>query len=122
MIVEVSPERAKELMEKVAVFFASRRLGAPALLFMESVRPLTFLGSQLMYMLAPFINVIFTGKEFEEFACVMSERENIVYLINRIDELDEEMNREIREQEKIKRAKFWKKIKRIFKKNRETEE
>ena len=128
MIVEVSKERTRELIEKVAKFFAERRLGAPALLFLESVRPLNFIGSQIMYFISPFINVLFSSNEFEEFAAVMSERENVHLLITRIDELDEELNKEQREREAIKRQKFWKKmnpkslifkIKNIFKKNKE---
>ncbi|MCL2063627.1 MAG: hypothetical protein FWG98_04560 [Candidatus Cloacimonetes bacterium] len=126
MIVEVSKDRAKELIEKVAVFFAERRMGAPALLFLESMRPLSFIGSQIMYFLAPFANVLFQGQEFEEFAAVLSDRDNVQILIQRIDELDEKLNEERRKSEKLKRQKFWKKItqsaffvklKKIFKKN-----
>ena len=118
MIVEVSKERSRELIEKVAIFFAERRMGAPALLFLESMRPLNFIGSQLMYFVAPFANVVFKGNEFEEFAAVMGERENIQLLIQRIDELDEEYHREKREKEALKRKKFWKKVKNIFKKDK----
>ena len=122
MIVEVSPERAKELIEKVAKFVAERRMGAPAILFLESVRPLTFVGSQVMYFISPFITTLFNSKEFEEFSAMMTERHNADLLIKRIDELDEEFHREYREKEKIKRTKFFNKIKSIFKKNKKVEE
>ena len=117
MIVEVSKERTRELIEKVALFFAERRMGAPALLFLESMRPLSFVGSQIMYFLAPFANVLLSGNEFEEFAAVMSDRENVQLLIQRIDELDEKLNEERRKAESIKRQKFWNKIKKFFKKS-----
>ena len=119
MIVEVSEERARELIEKVADFIAVRRMGAPALLFLESVRPLSFIGSQVVYFLSPFANVLFAGSEFDEFAALMTERENVGRLIKRIDELDEEYHKEQRKIERIKRQKFWNKIKNIFKKNKE---
>ena len=114
MIVDVPKERAVELIEKVAVFFASRRMGAPAILFLESLRPLHFIGSQIMYFLSPFANVIFKGAEFEEFAAIMSDGENVRLLIQRIDDLDEQYNQEQRKIERIKRKKFWKKFKSFF--------
>jgi hypothetical protein len=91
-------------------------MGAPALMFLESVRPLTFIGSQAMFFVAPFANILFKGDEFEEFAAMMSDRKYTDLLLKRIDELDEELNREIRERDRAKRKKFWKKIKNIFKK------
>jgi hypothetical protein len=106
----------------VATFFAKRRLGAPALLFFESVRPMNFIGSQLMYMINPFVNVIFQGQEFEEFAAIMNERENMELLIRRIDELDEEYNAEQREKERMKRQKFWRKVRGWFGSHKEHED
>jgi hypothetical protein len=122
MIVEISKERALELIEKVAVFFAARRMGTPAILFFESIRPLHFLGSQVMYFLAPFASIIFKHGEFEEFATLMSEHSNVELLIKRIDELDEQYNLEEREREKMKRQRFWRKITRIFKKKNKDED
>jgi len=116
MIVEVSKERTIELLEKTATFFASRRMGAPAILFIESLRPLHFVGSQAMYFLSPFINVFTKGQEMEEFAAIMENEENVKYLIDRIDELDLKLNAEERAREKIKREKFWRKVKGILKK------
>ena len=118
MIVEVSPERAVEIIDKTAKFIAERRLGAPALMFLESVRPLTYIGSQMLYFIAPFANLLFKENEFEEFAAMMSERKYTDLLLKRIDELDEELNREIRETERRKRRKFWNRIKNIFKKDK----
>jgi len=114
MIVEVSKERTLYLIDKVAKFFAERRMGAPAILFCESMRPLNFIGSQVMYMITPFVNVIFQGREFEEFAAIMNERENMDLLIKRIDALDEEYNAEQREKERLKRQRFWRRVKGVF--------
>ena len=110
-------QRVLELIEKVAVFFAERRMGAPILLFLESIKPLNFIGSQVMYFFAPFANVLFSGNQFEEFAAIISQRENIELLIKRIDQLDEKYNEEHRKREKLKRARFWKKIKGFFSKS-----
>jgi hypothetical protein len=118
-IINVDKERALELIEKIAVFIAKRRMGAPAILFIESVKPLNFLGSQIMHFLSPFANVIFTGTEFDEVAIMFEDRENVEILLKRIDVLDEEMNSKEREQERLKRKKFWSKIKNLFKRKNE---
>jgi hypothetical protein len=116
MIVEVSEERAHELIDKVSKFIAERRMGAPAILFLETVRPLNFIGSQAMFFIAPFVTTLLKGDEFEEFAAMIGERKYTEVLIKRIDDLDEQLNREAREKDRIKRKKFWKRITRIFKK------
>lgn len=120
MIVEISRERALELIEKTAKAIAERRMASPAILAIESLRPLNFLGSQVMYFLAPFAKIIFNPKEYEEFAALIEKDEYIILLLKRIDELDIEYFAEERKQAKLKRSKKWKnlkdKIKRIFKK------
>jgi len=116
MIVEVSTERKIELIEKAATFFAQRRMGAPAILFFESMRPLSFIGSQIMYFVSPFASVIFQGDEFEEFAAIFEDPENVRLLIDRIDILDEQFYAEQRANERLKRKRFWNKVKGFFKK------
>ena len=118
MIVEVSKERTAELIEKVAKFFAERRMGAPAIMFFESIRPLSFIGSQVMYFFNPFVSVIFKGDEYEEFAAILQDHENVRVLIQRIDDLDEQFNSEQREFEKMKRKRFFAKIKNLFKRKK----
>jgi len=122
MIVEVSKERKIELIEKAATFFAQRRMGAPAILFFESVRPLSFIGSQIMYFVSPFASVIFSGDEFEEFAAILEDPENVRMLIDRIDVLDEQFYAEQRANERLKRKRFWNKVKGFFKRKGKEEE
>ncbi|MBN1326346.1 MAG: hypothetical protein JW996_00175 [Candidatus Cloacimonetes bacterium] len=104
MIVEISPERAYEIIEKVADFIVKRRMAAAAIMTIESLRPLNYIGSQLMYFLAPFAEIIFNPKEYQEFAALLEKDEYIKLLMQRIDELDEELYREERA-EKRKRSK-----------------
>lgn len=104
MIVEISPERAYEIIDKVADFIVKRRMAAAAIMTIESLRPLNYIGSQLMYFLAPFAEIIFNPKEYQEFAALLEKDEYIKLLMQRIDELDEELYREERA-EKRKRSK-----------------
>jgi hypothetical protein len=122
MIVEISPEKAYELTDRVADFIVKRRMASPAIMAIESLKPLHFLGSQALYFLAPFAELIFSPKEYEEFAAMLEHREYVELLVNKIERLDEEMYSAEREEAKRKRnrrgrrfrgffGKLWKKNK-----------
>ena len=107
MILEISPERAYEIIDKIADFIVKRRMAAAAIMTIESLRPLNYIGSQLMYFLAPFAEIIFNPKEYQEFAVLLEKDEYIKLLMERIDELDEELYREERaEKRKISKRRL----------------
>ena len=45
------------MLDELADAIVRRRLGTPALFFLESMRPLGFIGSQLMIVLRPLVSV-----------------------------------------------------------------
>ncbi len=116
MIVEISKEREIELIEKVAKFIVERKLAPAALMTIESLRPLNFLGSQIMIFVAPFAQILFKAKEYQEFAVLIEKDENINHLLNRIDELDEEIHREERNKKRLQNKARNQKIKTFFNK------
>jgi len=115
MILEVSEERAVELIEKISKFIAERRMAAPAIMTIESLRPLARIGSQLMHFLAPFAEIIFNAKEYQEFAVLLENEEYVRLLIKRIDEIDVEMYRDERKDKRLKRKRRNNKIKQFLK-------
>jgi len=115
MILEISEERAVELIEKISKFIAQKRMAAPAIMTIESLRPLARIGSQLMHFLAPFAEVIFNPKEYQEFAALLENEEYVRLLIKRIDEMDVDMYRDERKDKKLKRQRRNNKIKQFFK-------
>lgn len=115
MILEISEERAAELIEKLSKFIAEKRMAAPAIMTFESLRPLARIGSQLMHFLAPFAEVIFNAKEYQEFAALLENEEYVRLLIKRIDEIDVDMYRDERKEKKLKRNRRNNKIKQFFK-------
>ena len=115
MILEISEERAVELIEKISKFIAERKMAAPAIMTIESLRPLARIGSQLMHFLAPFAEIIFNAKEYQEFAVLLENEEYVRLLIKRIDEIDVEMYREERKDKKLKRKRRNNKIKQFLK-------
>jgi len=120
MIVEITPEKAIIRIEKIAKTIVKWKMGAAALMVIESLRPLNFIGSQIMYFLAPFAEVIFNATEYEELAALMEKDEYIKLLLKRIEELDDEMYAQEREENRKirirRRNKFKKFLKSIFKK------
>ncbi len=101
--VTISPDEVSEMIEKVARFIVERHLAPAGIMFFESVRPLHGIGAQAMYFVLPFAEIIFDSAKYQRFALMLEDGENLKKLISRIDELDEEMNRERREKARIKR-------------------
>lgn len=115
MILEISEERAVELIEKLSKFIAEKRMAAPAIMTIESLRPLARIGSQLMHFLAPFAEIIFNAKEYQEFAVLLENEEYVRLLIKRIDEIDVDMFREERKSRRLRRKRRRNKIMQFFK-------
>ena len=116
MIVEITEERANEVIEKVSKFVAERHMASAAILAIESLRPLSFIGSQALFFVEPFAQVFVNEKEYQEFAAMIEKEENLKKLMRRIDELDYEIHKDEREKSKIKKLRRKKKIKNFFKK------
>lgn len=79
-----------ELLEAVAKRVVGMRLAVPAVFFLESTKPLSFLGSQLLIFLQPFVQAFLTVKSYERFSHLMEDRDNVEKLIQRMEQLDEE--------------------------------
>ena len=86
----VSEERRAELIGKVAKKVVEMRMVVPAILFLESVKPLSFIGSQVMVFLQPFVRAFFSLREYDELALILEDRENVERLILAIERMDSE--------------------------------
>lgn len=101
-----SPERQKELLEKIANQIVKRKLTTPAIMFFESVKPLSFIGSQGMVFLQPFVQAFLNRREYDEITLMMEERENVEKLLCEIEKQEAEwQEREKREKEESKKQK-----------------
>ncbi len=88
----------------------------PAILFLESVKPLNYIGSQMLVFFEPFVQTLFTVKDYNEFVRMMEERENVERLLQRIEKLDAEVlqkekdeKRKRKEEKKLSGKRFWQK-------------
>ena len=76
----------RALFAKLGAWLARRRLETPAVLFLESVRPLSFIGAQGMYFLEPFARAIFDVTEYERLARLLERRSNLELLVRAIED------------------------------------
>lgn len=80
-----SPEEIT-LLEKIARRITDRDMAVPALLFLESLGPLSFLGSQVVHGLKPFLDVVIDPADAERLAILLERRESIERLSSLIQE------------------------------------
>ncbi len=73
------------LLRKLADFVVRRNMSVPAIMFLESVRPLNFVGSQAMVFFKPIISRFFTSAEYDKLATILEKREVIDLLIKEIE-------------------------------------
>ncbi len=73
------------LLTQVAEEIVKRELTAPAILFLDSMKPLSFLGGQLMVFFSPFVHMVLDSRSYDLFAETIENRENVEFLINRIE-------------------------------------
>lgn len=112
----------EELLDAVAKRVVGMRLAVPAVFFLESTKPLSFLGSQLLIFLQPFVQAFLTIRSYERFSHMMEDRQNVENLIQRMELMDEEVRaeekrekterRKVREEERARRGEkpkrwFW---------------
>ena len=69
------------LLERVADAVVKRGMTAPATVFLESLGPMNFLGSQALYFLTPIVEWAFNTKEVEQVARLLERRDTISRLI-----------------------------------------
>jgi len=79
---EVSDE---EILDRVAGRIVSMRMAVPAILFLESSKPLSFVGSQFLVFMEPFVKTFFTATLYDRFAELMEDRDQYELLIRKIE-------------------------------------
>ena len=65
------------LLERVAVAVVERRMAVPAVVFLESVGPMNFLGSQALHFFTPILEVVFPQRDIERVALLLERRDTL---------------------------------------------
>ncbi len=97
-VLEDIPESEQHaLLEKLAHWITRRSLTAPAILFLETGKPLNFLGSQLLIAFSPFVQAFFKGDQYHKIALILEKDENVELLIQLIENPKDDTSNEIGE-------------------------
>ena len=73
------------LIERTARHIADWKLTAPAVAFLQVNKPLLFVGSQVLLMLQPMLDVFLVRQLTTEWATLMADRDQIEVLIARLE-------------------------------------
>ena len=84
------PEEEEAVLRKLARKTVEKGMTVPAIIFLESVKPLNFIGSQVLIFFEPIVQTVFNFKDYDAFRCALEKRESIEFLITRIEEYDAE--------------------------------
>lgn len=92
----VDPEREGWLPEEVALMegiaerLVRRRMAAPTIVFLESMGPLNFLGSQALHALNPLLGVVCDQVELERVARILERRDSLSFFIQLLERKEQE--------------------------------
>lgn len=75
----------EELLNRLAQEIVKRRLEAIAITFLESVKYLNFIGSQVMLFFKPIVDTIFPAQTYDKVQKILEKRGSIEYLIQSIE-------------------------------------
>ena len=82
-------KREKVIVEKVCNEIVKRHVTLPAIVMLETFRPLNYLGSQVMHFFQPIISSILTIDGYSDFTTLLEKRESIDYIINKLKSIDD---------------------------------
>ena len=105
---ELTPEEDARIIDRISEEVVNRDLDAPAIMFLESIKPLAFIGSQLgLTFVAPFLMVFWEfGVDYIKF---FEKRDNVEKLLKTIEEKShakEEEKKNIKRQQGLISEKF----------------
>ena len=78
----------KIIITQLAKKITSHGMSTPAIFFLEMVKYVSFLGSQLMVFFGPIITVFVQGHQYYQIAELLEDRDNVEFLLTEIERLE----------------------------------
>ena len=79
---------SKIIITQLAEKIANHGMSTPAIFFLEMVKYVSFLGSQLMVFFGPIITVFVQGHQYYQIAELLEDRDNVEFLLTEIERLE----------------------------------
>jgi hypothetical protein len=92
-------EAQKAVIERLCRQVVERGLATPALVFLESVRPLNYVSSQTLHFFQPVLSAVADANACQELADFLEHRGSVDYLCRRIEEMSKNADRGMRNAE-----------------------
>lgn len=77
--------RQEAVLDKIAKEIVDRRMAEPAIMFLETVRPLNWIASQVLLFFEPYTTWILGKREVIDFRRALQNRNSIQMLIEKIE-------------------------------------
>ncbi len=91
------------MLARLADLTVRNRMTVPAILFLESVKPLSFLGSQALHFFEPMVRAFFSVPDYDRVAALLERRESLEALLVRIEAKEDDVRREEHEAKERRR-------------------
>jgi hypothetical protein len=99
------PEDELRVLDKLAERVVRWKMSVPAIIFLESVKPLNYIGSQALVFFEPIVQTLFNFKDYDTFRRAMERRENVEVLLQKIEAADAvEQKRDREYRKRLKKA------------------
>ncbi len=82
-----------ELLRALAEKIVKRRLAVPAIFFLESAKPLNYIGSQAMVFFGPFVRVLFESPNYYRYSELLEQRPTVELLLRMIEGYESDLAR-----------------------------
>jgi hypothetical protein len=82
------PEEENRVLDKLAGKVIEKGMTVPAIIFLESVKPLNFIGSQAMVFFEPMVQTLFNTHDYNIVRQALEKRETIENLLQKIEAAD----------------------------------
>lgn len=90
--------KQREVLGKLAEKVAERSLATPAIFLLEAGKPLSFVGAQAMHFFEPFLDAFFPATDYRIAAEGLEDRENVEWLIQKLERAEESRDTQKAEQ------------------------
>jgi hypothetical protein len=79
-------EADRTMLDELATGIHRRRLTSPAMFFLESMKPMGFVSSQLMHFFRPMIAVVWSDPvRYDQVCAILEKRGSIELLVRRLE-------------------------------------
>lgn len=87
---ELTAERKRELIDKLAYFVQGRGLESAAIFTLEVIKPMSWIGLQFLLGVSPLFIPLLNERTFNEYATLFEDRTNLELVVQRLEQVRQE--------------------------------